>query len=193
MGYTVWSGNTFFWLSLILLEIFTFCSLSQLWIPGQLCVAGITNPIHSLIREHSDYFLVTRRWGVQPRLSLPRQSRTMALAAPPTLHHHPLWVGSETATAVRCGAPASSHGSSSSSSQCLIESAGKRPTSHPSPECTQTSAGLVVHILGCKTQTRTTEFVQIHFCFCCKLICLRVVPFHKSSNLLEPLSGWGIQ
>lgn len=73
------------------------------------------------VRSESD-FLSLWRWGVQPHLSLQRLSRTMASAAPPT-PRLPLWAGSGTATAARCGAPPSSR--VSSSTLCLTESAGE--------------------------------------------------------------------
>lgn len=58
----------------------------------------------------------------------------MASAAPRT-RRRPLWAGSGTATAARCGAPPSSH--VSSSTRCLTESAGKSQRRLPSraPEC----------------------------------------------------------
>jgi len=80
------------------------------------------------IGAHSETgFLSPWRWGAPPRPSPPRRSRTTASAAPRT-RRRPLWAGSGTATAARCGAPPSSPGSSS---RRLGESAGEGPRRAP--------------------------------------------------------------
>lgn len=97
---------------------------TQLWTPCQILCSGANGTRGSLLSEciAQTNFLSPWRWGAQPHLSLQRLSRTMASAAPRT-RRHPLWAGSGTATAARCGAPPSSH--VSSSTHCPTESAGK--------------------------------------------------------------------
>lgn len=80
-------------------------------------------------------------WGAQPRPSPQRPSPTMASEVPHT-RCPPLWVGSGTATAARCGAPPSSR--VSSSSPCLIESAGKSQRCLPCPLPTRFSVEWVL-------------------------------------------------
>ncbi|MEQ2181433.1 hypothetical protein GOODEAATRI_011497, partial [Goodea atripinnis] len=78
--------------------------------------------LHISKRNRRLFYLHLWRWGALPRLSPQRPSRTMALAVPP-IHRRPLWAGSEPATAVQCGVPPSSHGSTNT--LCHTESAGK--------------------------------------------------------------------
>lgn len=158
-----------------------------------ICALGKNKTNRALpVREHSEtIFLSPWWWGAQPHLSLQRLSRTMASEAPPT-HRHPLWAGLGTATAARCGAPPSSH--VSSSTRCLIESAGKSqhclvswvPT-HLSVECTLGTGqdwplvgeatvgvrcGVVLHrnavIECCACRVQLAEGVIWEFlCWCC--------------------------
>lgn len=77
-----------------------------------------TNPVPQPVPKK----LLLWRWGAPPRLSPRRQSLTMGSAVPHTLRR-PLLAGSETATAVQCGALPSSP--ASSRLQCHIGSVGK--------------------------------------------------------------------
>lgn len=188
MGYTVWSGYTFFYYPWFPWKSLLFCSPSQLWIPGQLCVAGITNPIHSLIRDsflsrgHGEFSLVSR---CRDRVG-------------PWLRQHPLLI-----PATHCGL-AQKQPQQSSVGHHLHHTAAAAPSASSRAQVRDQPAILGLGGLHCPCGVTHTgaKNRNTHHRLCSNSLFLflmqtdlliRVVPLHKSLALLEQLSGWGIQ